>query len=117
MFLEVVCGGVEDGKGSEGSMKGFAMKASLSEMVSLGQKGNERVGVKNFLAGGCRKKVLVIKEEVESEEGFGEAQQRCLVFGTRIQCGRGVRFEVEGVEVGVSGFMRKIIIHWHLSNY
>ena len=26
---------------------------------------------------------------------------------------KGVRFEVERVEVGVSGFRRKIIIHWH----
>ena len=31
MFSEVVCGGVEDGKGSEVSMKGSAMKASMSE--------------------------------------------------------------------------------------
>ena len=27
-------------------MKGFARKASMSEMVSLGEKGDERVGVK-----------------------------------------------------------------------
>ena len=65
MFLEVICGGVEDGEGSEVSMKGSAMKASISEMVSLGEKGDERVGVKIFLAGGCRV-VLVIKEEVVS---------------------------------------------------
>ena len=48
MFLEVVCGGVEDEKGSEVSMKGFAIKASMSEMVSLGEKGDES-GSKNFL--------------------------------------------------------------------
>ena len=56
MFLEVVCGGVEDGKGSEVSIKGSAMKASMSEMVSLGEEGDERVGVNIFLAGGCREK-------------------------------------------------------------
>ena len=41
-------------------MKGFAMKASMSEMVLLGKKKNERVEVKIFLAGGCREEVLVI---------------------------------------------------------
>ena len=38
MFLKVVCGGVEDGKGSEVSMEGSAIKTSMSEMVSLGEK-------------------------------------------------------------------------------
>ena len=65
------------------------------------------MGVKIFLAGGCREEVLVIKEEEESVEGFGEAQERRLVFGTRVQRGREVMFEVEGVEVGVSGFRRE----------
>ena len=37
-------------------VKGFAMKASMSEMVSLGEEGDERVGVNIFLAGGCREK-------------------------------------------------------------
>ena len=42
MFSEVVlCGGVEDGKGSEVSMKGSAMKAAMSEMVSLGEEGDD----------------------------------------------------------------------------
>ena len=113
MFLEVVCGGVQDGKGSEVSMKGSAMKASMSEMVSLGEEEDERIGVNIFLAGSCREEVLVIKEEVESVEGLGEAQKRHLVFGTGVQCGRGIRFKVERVEVGVSGFRRKNIIHWH----
>ena len=44
MFSKMVCGGVEDGKESEVSMKGSAMKASMSEMVSLGEEGHERVG-------------------------------------------------------------------------
>ena len=39
MFSKVVCGGVEDVKGSEVSMNGSAMKASISEMVSLGRRG------------------------------------------------------------------------------
>ena len=57
-------------------MNGSAMKASMSKMVLPGKEGDERVGVKMFLAGGCREKVLVIKEEVESVEGFGgEAQE------------------------------------------
>ena len=57
-------------------MKGFAIKASMSEMVSLVEGGDERVGLKVFLARGCKEKVLVIKEEVGSEVGFGgEAQE------------------------------------------
>ena len=74
MFSEVGCGGVEDGKRSEVSMKTFAMKTSMSEMVSLGGKGDERMG-----------KILVIKEELESAEGFaGEAQERRLVLSTQV---------------------------------
>ena len=34
---------VEDGKGSEASMKGFAIKASISEIVSLGEEGEKTV--------------------------------------------------------------------------
>ena len=34
-------------------------------MFSLGEEGDERVGVNIFLAGGCREEVLVITEEVE----------------------------------------------------
>ena len=41
MFSEVVYGGVEDGKGSEVSMKGFGVKVSKSEIVSLGEERNE----------------------------------------------------------------------------
>ena len=61
------------------------MKASMSEMVSLREEGDERVGVNIFLDGDCREKVLVIKEEVESIEGFrGETQERHLMFGKGI---------------------------------
>ena len=56
------------------------MKASMSNSLTM-----RRVGVKIFLARGCREKVLVIKEEIESVEGFrGEAQERRLVFDTGI---------------------------------
>ena len=69
------------------------------------------MGVKIFLAGSYRETVLVIKEEVESVEDFGgEAQERHLVFGTRVPHGWGIRFEVEGVEVGVSGFTREKLV-------
>ena len=34
----MVCGGVKERKGSEISMKGFAIKVSMSEMVSLGRR-------------------------------------------------------------------------------
>ena len=44
-------------------MKGFAMKASMSDIVSLGEGGDERVRVKVFLARGCKEKVLVIKRK------------------------------------------------------
>ena len=64
-------------------MKCFAMKSSMSEMVSLREEGDERMGVKVFLVGRDRENVLVIKEEIRSVEGFGgEAQKRCLMFGT-----------------------------------
>ena len=67
-----------------------------------------REGVKIFLAGSCREKVLVIKEEVGSLEGFkGEALERRLVFGTQIRHGKGARFEVEEVEAEVSEFNRE----------
>ena len=33
VFLEVECGEIEDGKGNETSMKGFATRALKSEMV------------------------------------------------------------------------------------
>ena len=32
------------------------------------------------------------------------------MFGTRVQHGRRVRFEVEGIEVGVSGFRREKLL-------
>ena len=60
-------------------------------MASLGEERDERVGVKVFLARGCRKKVLVIKEEVGSVGFGGEAQERGLVLGARIQRGMGVK--------------------------
>ena len=50
------CDEVENEKGSEISMKGFVIKTSMSEMVSLGKGRNERVGSKVFLARGCREK-------------------------------------------------------------
>ena len=36
-------------------MTGFAIKASMSEMISLEEEGDERVGVNIFLARGYRK--------------------------------------------------------------
>ena len=52
----------------------------------------------------------MIKEEVELVEGFvGEAQERCLVLGTGVRHGRGVRFEVE-VGIEVSGFRREKLL-------
>ena len=52
-------------------MKGFVMKASMSEMVSQGEGRDKTVGVNVFLGRGCKKKVLVIKDEVGSVDGFG----------------------------------------------
>ena len=43
-------------------MKGFAIKASISEMVPLGERGEKTVGVKVFLVGGCREGILVTKD-------------------------------------------------------
>ena len=47
----------------------------------------------------------MIKDEVRSVDGFGgEAQEQRLVFCVRYEVRWGQRFEVEDVEVGVSGF-------------
>ena len=54
MLSEVECDEVESRKWSKTSMKGFAIKASISEMVSLREGGEKTLGVKVFLAGGCR---------------------------------------------------------------
>ena len=69
MLSEVECDKVEDGKGSEISKKGFVIKTSMSEIVSLGEGEEKTVEVKVFLAGGCRK-VFVIKDEVGSVDSF-----------------------------------------------
>ena len=81
VLSEVEYDEVKDRKGSETSMKGFVIKASMSQMVSLVEGGEKTMGVKVFLAGGYREEVLVIKDEVGSADGFGrEAQERCWVF-------------------------------------
>ena len=61
MLSEVECDEVEDEKVRETSMKDLAIKAPISEMVSLGKGSAKTVGVKVFLTGGCRE-VLMIKE-------------------------------------------------------
>ena len=52
MLSEVECDEIDNGEGSEASMKDFAIKASISEIVSLGKGGEKKVGTKDFLAGG-----------------------------------------------------------------
>ena len=68
---------------NETLMKSFVIKTLM--MVSLGE-GEKTVGVKVFLAGGCREVVLVIKVEVlGSVDSFGdEAQERCLAFSVQV---------------------------------
>ena len=64
MSSEIECDEVEDEKGNETSMKGFAIKASISELVSKGD-GEKTVRVKFesiFLAGGCREEVLMMND-------------------------------------------------------
>ena len=56
-------------------MKGLALKVSISEMVSQREGGEKIVGVKVFLVEDCRKEILVIKDEVASVDGIGEAQE------------------------------------------
>ena len=41
VLLEAECDGVEDGKGNERLMKDFAIKASMSDIVSLGEGGEK----------------------------------------------------------------------------
>ena len=52
LLSEVECGEVKDGKGYRISMKGFAIKASMLEIVSQGEGWKKTVGIKVFLAGG-----------------------------------------------------------------
>ena len=70
------CDKVEDGEENEASMKGFVIKALISEMVSLRKGGEKTVGVKVFLVEDCREEVLGIKDDVESVDGFGREAQR-----------------------------------------
>ena len=45
MLLQVECDMVEDGKGSETSMKSFVIKSSMSEIVSLKEGGEKTVSI------------------------------------------------------------------------
>ena len=45
-------------------MKGFTTKASISEIVSLGEGGQKTMAVKVFLVKDCREEILIIKKEV-----------------------------------------------------
>ena len=75
---ESKCDKVEDGEGSEASMKVFAIKASISEIVSPGEGGAKTVGVKVFLVEDCREDALVVMDEVKSVDGFGGIAQETL---------------------------------------
>ena len=48
----------------------------------------------------------MIKDEVGSVDGFGGEAQKQRLIGVSIQHGRGVNFEAEKVEDGVSGFSK-----------
>ena len=52
VLSEFECDEVEDGEGSEASLKDFTIKASLSEMVSLWEGREKTVGIKLFLTVG-----------------------------------------------------------------
>ena len=64
--MEVECDEVEDRRGSEISLKGFAIKASVLEME--GEK-------TQFFLAGDRREVLLIKNEVGSVDCFGGKAQ------------------------------------------
>ena len=73
--VEVEWDEVENGKGSELSMK------DCNKGFILCDGGEKTVEVKVFLAECCREEVLVIKDEVESVESFlGEAHELLLVL-------------------------------------
>ena len=78
MLSEFECDKVEADEGNEASMKGFARKASISEMISLGEGGEKTVEVKVFLVEDCREEVLLVKDEVRSVDGFGGIVQEKL---------------------------------------
>ena len=56
MLLAFECDNVKDGEESEALMKGFAIKASISEMDRKG--GEKTVGVKVFLLEDCREELF-----------------------------------------------------------
>ena len=91
-------------------MKGFARKASISEMVSLGEGREQAVGVKVFLVEDYREEVLVIKDEVGSVYGFRGITQKRGLIDVKIGRGRGAKFEVEEVEVRVSGSSKEKLL-------
>ena len=61
-LLELEYDNIEAGEESEASIKGFAIKTSISEIVSLGEGGKKRVDVKVFWVEDCGEEVLVIKD-------------------------------------------------------
>ena len=91
VLSEVECYEIENEEGSEASMKGFAIKALMSEMVSLGEEGEKTVGVKIYLVKDCKEEVLVIKDEVRSVHGFGGTAQERRSIGVRIRRERRAR--------------------------
>ena len=56
VLLAFECDNVKDGEESEALMKGFAIKASISEMDKKG--GEKTVGVKVFLLEDCREELF-----------------------------------------------------------
>ena len=52
----------------------------------------------------------MIKNEVGSVDGLGRESQEQRLSGVRIRCGRGAKFEVEGVEVRVSGSSKEKLL-------
>ena len=66
-------------------MKCFIIKALISEMVSLGEGGEMRVGVKIFLVEHCREEVLVIKDELGSVYGFRREAHEQRLTGVRVR--------------------------------
>ena len=61
VLLELECYKVENGVGSEISMKGFAIKASISDCFTK-RRGREES--KDFLVKDCREEVLVTKDKI-----------------------------------------------------
>ena len=63
-YWKYECDEVKNKEGRKATLKGFAIKTSMSEMIPQGEEGKKTVEVQVFLVEDCREEILVIKDKV-----------------------------------------------------